>query len=469
LLEVRPGAYHDSVSLLQVSRAATEVEGVESAMVAMATPLNLDLLAGMGFDIRGLDAGPNDMVIAVRATAEGAARAREEVDRALASVGRAAGGSGAAAGAPPARTTGSAARRTDLDVALVSVPGEHAFVEAMDALRSGLHVMVFSDNVPIEQEVALKAEAARRGLLVMGPDCGTAIVGGVGLGFANVVRPGPIGLVAASGTGLQQLCCLLDDAGAGVSHALGVGGRDLSAEVGGASTLAALAALDADERTGLVVVVSKPPDAAVARRVREAAEACATPVVVAFVGRGQRDLTSVAGEALAALGRAVPTPRSWPAPERGPGPWHSVRGLFAGGTLCQEATAIVADGLGADPVMADFGDDAYTRTRPHPMIDNTLRLEGIAAEAGRGEAAVLLLDVVLGHGAHPDPASELAPALASAVAAGLATVVSLCATAGDPQDRERQAEAFVTAGASVHSSNAEAAREAVALLRGADR
>jgi len=490
-VEVRRGTYHDSVALMVVSRTAGDVEGVEAALVAMATELNLSLLADLGFNAAAFaGAGANDLVLAFRA-ADGAAleAARAAADAALASARKPAGGGGFGEAAP-ARTLGAAARRGDASLALVSVPGEHAFVEAMDALRSGLSVMVFSDNVPVEQEVALKAEAERRGLLVMGPDCGTAVVGGVGLGFANVVRPGPVGIVAASGTGAQQLCCLLDAADVGVRHVLGVGGRDLSAAVGGASTLLALEALDADPATAVIVLVSKPPDEAVADRVRQAAEACATPVVLGFVGPRGRDLTATAAEVAGLLGRPAPEPRWWPAPEERTGRYPFLRGLFAGGTLCDEAMTIAAAELGpiasniplepswalpddlaaSGHAMIDFGDDALTRGRPHPMIDHRLRLDRIAAEARDPSAGVLLLDVVLGHGAHPDPAEELAPALSGALrtardAGGdLTAVVSLCGTRDDPQGLHRQAEAFRDAGASVHLSNAAAARKAVELF-----
>lgn len=286
-LEMRRGAYHDSVVLMAVSRAAADVEGVEAALVAMATDLNLSLLDGMGFSAAEVgEAGPDDLVIAVSAEGDDALQsARAAIEAALAARPRTAGTEGLSPAAPP-RTVASAAGRGAHRLALISVPGASAFVEAMDALRAGLHVMVFSDNVPIDQEVALKQEAARRGLLVMGPDCGTAIVGGVGLGFANVVRPGSVGIVGASGTGTQQLCCLLNGADVGVRHALGVGGRDLSEDVGGISTLAALQALDADPAIEVIVVVSKPPAPAVAERVRRAARACTTPVVLALLGRG---------------------------------------------------------------------------------------------------------------------------------------------------------------------------------------
>ncbi len=487
-LEVRRGAYADSVSLMQVSRRVGDVAGVDKALVAMGTELNLDLLAGMGF--AAADAGPNDLVVAIRADGDEVVQAAlAELDAALA----ASRGSGADAGGfgdgPPPRTVRDAASRfADADLALISVPGEHAYVEALDALRAGLHVMVFSDNVSLDAEVALKTEADARGLLVMGPDAGTAIVSGVGLGFANVVQPGPVGVVAASGTGAQQLTCLLDDAGIGVSHVLGVGGRDLGAAVAGRATLQALRALDADPATEVIVVLSKPPDVSVGRRIREVAASLTTPVVFALLGPGQPDLTDAARTVAERLDRPFEGPRYVPATSPREGNYTELRGLFAGGTLCQEATLLAAGALdgpvasnvslpgvgtllqGLDTsghVLVDLGEDEFTRGRPHPMIDQSLRIDRIAAEARREGGRVLLLDVVLGHGAHPDPAAELAPAIEDAIATGagdLAVVVSLCGSAGDPQDRDRQAAALVRAGASVHRSNAAAARAAIELI-----
>jgi FdrA protein len=489
VVEARSGFYQDSVSLMQVSRRVSLVKGVEAALVAMATELNLDMLGQMGFTVP-TGTRPDDLVIAVRAVDEASlARAQAELEQALA--GSRAGEQQGRPDVTPARTVLSAARRRPATIALISVPGPYAFVEAMDALDAGLNVMIFSDNVTLEQEVALKEEARRRGLLVMGPDCGTAIVGGIGFGFANVVESGPVGIVAASGTGAQQLCCLLDHAGVGISHVLGVGGRDLSARVAGRSTLQALEALDSDVATELIVVVSKAPDQAVVDRVTTAAEALSTPVVLAPVGPGHRDLTEVAAGVAGGMGRPA---RPWfrldgPAE---PTPAGSLRGLYVGGTLCQEAMAIAMPVLGAiasnvpfepaqalvdgEPwtghVMVDFGDDRLTRGRAHPMIDPSLRLARLADAGADPTCSVVLLDVVLGHGAEEDPAAGLAPAIAHArrVAAGggrdLAVVVSLCGTRSDAQDFERQAAALHRAGASVHLSNADAARRAVALAKG---
>ncbi len=482
-VEVRTGVYADSVTLLQVSKAVAAADGVEAAQVAMATDLNLEVIRRMGFDVPA-GAGPNDLVVAVRATGDEALAAADAVlARELAGGGR-----GAAPGidaAVRARTTGAAARAGGGTLALISVPGRHALAEALDALDAGLDVLVFSDNVPVEHEVLLKDRAAERDLLVMGPDCGTAVVAGVGLGFANVVRPGPVGLVAASGTGAQQLMALLDGAGVGVRHCLGVGGRDLSAAVGGRSARRALALLDADPGVELVVLVSKPPAPEVEASLADVAAGLATPVHTALLGAGRPDLTAVAEQVVRALGLPWQEPQSWPAPGERTGPYRRLVGAFSGGTLCDEAMLLAAAVLGpvasniplagaphvgADDdvpghLFVDFGDDELTRGRPHPMIDNSLRAEWMARQARVD--AVVLLDVVLGHGAHPDPASELAPVVASAVAAGAAVVVSLCGTRGDPQGLERQASALQGAGASVHLSNAAATRAALALIGGA--
>ena len=482
VVHVEPGRYHDSVTLMRASAAAAALVGVATVVAAMATELNRGLLAEAGFPRPA--AGPDDLVVAIRAEGEeAAAAARAAVDRALTERRPAAGGGGAAA-VGPLTVESAAARAPEAGVVVVSVPGAHAYVEAAAALRAGRHVMVFSDGVDLAAEVALKDEAARRGRLVMGPDCGTAILGGVGLGFANVVEPGPVGLVAASGTGAQQVCCLLDGAGIGVRHVVGVGGRDLSAAVGAASTLPALAALDADPAVEVIAVVGKPPDPEVADAVAAAAGRCRTPVVLALVGPGRPTLTDAAAEVAAVLGVPFPAPRAWPGPDLSPRP-GPVLGLFSGGTDAAEALVVLEDRLGpvrsnvpTDPArrigpdddpagghaVLDLGDDELTAGRPHPMIDPAAVADRlVAAAAGPGGPGVVVLDVVLGHGAHPDPAAVLAPAAAKARGAGVAVVAALVGSAGDPQGLDRQAEALVAAGAAVDTSNAGAAGRAAEL------
>jgi FdrA protein len=480
-IEVRRGSYVDSVALMQVSRRVSALDGVTSALVAMATELNLELAAGMGFELP--PASPNEMVVAVEAGSEEAvAAAVAEVDAALAESSRpAATGFGSA---PAPVTVAAAAARSQASVALISTPGRYAFADAVDAVDAGLHTMVFSDNVPLAQEVALKEYADAAGVLVMGPDCGTAVVGGVGLGFANVVRPGPVGLVAASGTGAQHLMALLDGAGVGISHCLGVGGRDLSSEVGGRSTHRALDLLADDDATELVVVVSKPPADSVAAGVRRHADTIGKQVVFGLLGPGLPDLTATARAVVESLGGTWTAPEHWTGEVRTARPGGFLRGLFTGGTLCDEAMLVatgplgpVASNIPLQPAwalgddlrsdghtMIDFGDDRLTEGRPHPMIDGSARTERLVAEVADPATGVVLLDVVLGHGAAADPAAELVGPVREAVHAGVPVVATVVGTRDDPQGLRAQVAKLNDAGAWVFLSNAAAARTAVDLL-----
>lgn len=481
-VEVRKGTYSDSVTLMQVSQQLNARPDVTAALVAMATGLNLEMLADMGFEPPA-DATPNDLVVALELADE---HAEESVLGALDELltnqrRRSSDAPGGGAPAPPTIT--AATRRAAATLALVSTPGRVAVLDAADALASGLDVMLFSDNVPLEHEIALKELAAQLRRLVMGPDCGTAVVDGVGLGFANVVRPGPVGMVAASGTGAQQLLALLDGCNVGVSACLGVGGRDLSADVGGRSTLAALDRLAADDTVTAIVVVSKPPAAEVADLVTQHAKSLAKPVVLGYLGPGRPDLTATAADVVRTVGATWRRPRSWGEPRRTSSSDGFLRGLFSGGTLCDEAMLIAADPLGElasniplaghrelgedlvsrGHTFIDFGDDKLTAGRPHPMIDPSLRAQRLEAELHDPECGAVLLDVVLGYGAHPDPAADLAPLIA---AADKPVVVSLIGTRDDPQGLEATAKRLAGAGAVVHASNAAAAREAVSLVSG---
>src|SRR5215213_8526074 len=384
-VQVRSGVYADSVRLMQVSRDVGGRAGVTAVLVAMATPLNLDLAASMGLAPDG-EPSPDQLLVAIRAEDDDAlAAAVAAVDTALGERERAAG----PAQTVPLRTVG--AGLADLPpeppaLAIVSVPGRYAVAEAADAIAAGRSVLVFSDGVPVEHEVLLKRAAHDAGVLVMGPDCGTAIVSGVALGFANVVRRGPVGLVAASGTGAQQVSCLLDAAGVGVSHVLGVGGRDLSEAVGGLATLDALGMLDADPATERVLLVSKPPAPSVASAVAEAAAELSVPVRSAALSPEDPDLTAAVEGLLADMGVAVP---EWPSRgvSRPAAPGAVLKGFYAGGTLADEAMLLAAPVLGdvrsntplrpeldlgtdlsaPGHVVVDFGDDALTAGRAHPM------------------------------------------------------------------------------------------------------
>jgi FdrA protein len=472
--------YADSVRLMGVARGIRGREGVEACEVAMGTAANLEALAALGVTV---DAGPGDVVIAVRA-GDGGVRAAALADAEAGLTGPSApAGGGDAAEERPRTLTAAVAAAGGANVALVSVPGEYATLESHRALGAGLHVFLFSDHVSLEDEVALKRRGEREGLLVMGPGCGTAMLGGVGLGFMNVVRRGPVGIVAAAGTGAQEAACLLEAAGAGVSQIVGVGGRDLSAEVGGIMFRQGMRMLAEDPATETLLLVSKPPAPEVVRGLADAVPP-GVRVLAAFVGwEGgpapfEVHATLEAG-AYAAAGVAPPAP---PAPPDD-APWRAARGrallaLYSGGSLAHEALTILEPALGAvagnvahhpgdgPNTVLDLGEEEYTRGRPHPMVDLTVRLE-MLERAGRDEGVgCVLLDVVLGHGAHPDPASELAPALA-ALTGRIPVVAHVCGTAADPQDLHRQETRLREAGVLTCASNAAAARLAAAAVTGA--
>ena len=459
---VRPNTYLDSLTLLQVSSRVAGLPGVVDASLVMGTPLNQEVLRDSGLLADSLSAGPNDLVLAVRAADPAAAEAAlQAAERLLAADRRPRTDVGTGAEEPPRSLRGAHRRAADANLAVISVPGPFAAAQAHQALAEGLHVFLFSDNVPLDDEVALKQRASAAGLLVMGPDCGTAIINGVGLGFANVVRRGNVGLVGASGTGLQEVSVLLHQAGLGVSSALGTGSRDLHAAVGGLTTLHALRLLAADRATSTILLVSKPPAAEVARRVLEAAAETGKPVVACLLGvelappDGVRLAATLAEAAALAAGQPSLACRIEPRAASG----SMIAGLFCGGTLAEEADLILRD---VPHTVEDFGADRYTQGRLHPMLDPTLRNQAILDAAARPEVQVLLLDVILGHGAHPDPAGVLAPIIRQArrQRPNLRVLVHLLGTDLDPQPLPDQQRKLAEAGAELYPSNAAAAHAA---------
>ncbi|MBF8289269.1 MAG: YahF/FdrA-like protein [Chloroflexi bacterium] len=491
-------SYRDSVELMRIAAELEGMAGVTRAGLVMATKANCEVLTEAGLFVDAVaGAGPNDLVVALASDDPDAAMAA--LDRAAARLAGAGDGAGAAATTRTQWRTiaEGAAGLGGADLALISTPGGYATAEALKALKRGINVFLFSDNVPIEDEIELKTLAVERGLLLMGPDCGTAILDGVPLGFANAVRRGDIGLIGASGTGLQQVSSLIDRAGAGVSQTVGVGGRDLDARVGGLMMLAALRRLEADPGTRVIVLVSKPPADEVARRVLGAAGAIATPVVVNFLGgepesvRQHGLVPAATFEAAAAAavalsrGEQLPTPSSTVARSDAttaaaallkPGQ-SRIRGLYAGGSLAGEAKLVLKATLGAaaarDHEVIDLGDDEYTVGRPHPMIDPRLRNERIVEVAGDPSTAIVLLDVVIGYGAHPDPAGALVPAIeearlvASRAGRSLTFVASVCGTDADSQGRTAQEARLASAGVLLAPSNAQAAAIAAAIIQAA--
>ena len=505
---VLPNLYKDSVTLMQVAARLREREGIEQASCLMGTPANLAQLGDAGLTVDAKPS-PSDLLVVVRGEAAACDAALDAAKELLQSAGS--GGTGGSAEfVMPLTSLAAAFEQTpDADLALISVPGDYAAAEAMKALALGLHVMLFSDNVPIAEEKAIKQRAREKGLLVMGPDCGTAIINGVPLGFANVVRRGDIGLVAASGTGLQEVTCRIHNLGGGVSQALGTGGRDLKEEIGGITMLHGLHALVEDTRTRVIVLISKPPAPAIAREMLRAAAAAGKPVVVHFLGAAPDEIRRAglyaalslrhAGDMAVALARKASPPLAAPAPPElevaaidklaatMASSQRAVRALFTGGTFCYEAQlAFLARGLacrsnapahGAGAfdghfdghVFLDLGDDDYTRGRPHPMIDPSLRNDAIRAQGTDPNVAALLFDVVLGYGSHENPAGDLSRALreAAALASGMGRSIALighvCGTDGDPQNRAEQAAQLRAAGAMLATSNIEAATLAAHL------
>jgi FdrA protein len=503
-VEIRSGAYYDSVILMQLQRSLAEQPGVIDAGVVMGTEANKDLLAQS--DLLAPEtsaAGPDDMVVVVRADDEAKAQAAlEQVDELLTRRRQ-----GGVDEAYHPKTIETAAKMLPAaQWVLISVPGRYAAGVSRQALELGKHVFLYSDNVSLDDEIDLKRIAAEKGLLVMGPDCGTAIVNGVGLGFANKVRRGPIGMVAASGTGLQQVSVRIHQMGSGLTHAFGTGGRDLSATVKAVTAHQALDLLSNDPETHVIVLVSKPPSAQVADSLVEAARLVTKPVVVDFIGYATPvrrvdnvffattfDETAELAVNLAGAEAEAHALREINVERFAPGQRY-LRGLFSGGTLAYEALLILDDYLPAvysnaplnkdyrlvdslisqENTIVDLGEDEFTVGRLHPMMDNDLRIRRLEVEANDPQVAVVLLDVVLGYGAHPDPAGELAPAIVKARTAAesagryLEVVAVVCGTDEDPQGMDNQITQLEESGARVETSNDVAARFVGNLVRALD-
>jgi FdrA protein len=498
-----PNLYKDSVSLMTVTVQVTDVPGITTGSVVMASATNVENLAQAG--LGEFDVKPNDLVVAVSGTEEACGQALELADSLLSKAAGSGTDDDATAKAPVTSIQMAEAADPDLNLALISVPGDYAAAEAMKALRLGMDVMVFSDNVTPGAELAIKTFAREADLMVMGPDCGTSIINGIPLGFANVVRRGPIGVVGASGTGTQEVTVRIHQVGSGVSQALGTGGHDLAEAIGGISMLHGLAALDGDRDTKVIVLVSKPPAEAVAAKVLAAAEASAKPVVVIFLGAdpaavtrngvyGAAYLAEAADMAAALAGGGTPSAGELTISDHMRNTLRQkasamtpaqqfVRGIFSGGTFCFEAQLVhrgqgirahsntpvdgnakLADiATSVENTIIDMGDDDFTQGRPHPMIDPTLRDSRIRDEIADATTAVVLFDVVLGYGSAADPIAGLLPVLEETGHA-VTFIGYVCGTDLDPQDREQVVSRLQSAGVLVASSNAEAAAWSAALI-----
>jgi len=451
LNRVERGRYLDSVALMRLSRRLSALPGVEEASLMIGSPSNKALLREAGLlAAEGEQAGANDLVVALRASDERLGRdalqsalilERNEV---------------ASETLPRVRSLASALEvLPHANLALISVPGEFATAEARKALNAGLHALVFSSGVPLEDERALKLLAREKRLLLMGPDCGTAIIAGTPLAFANAVPRGDIGLISASGTGLQEVSCLLARMGKGVSHGIGVGGRDLDERVGALATLDAIDALEQDPGTATIVLISKPPAPRVAEQVLQRLARCRKKTVACFLGLDKPGLApTLRAAAEMAAGAKVSDEQFSKNKAKG-----RVRGLYCGGTLCSEAELIFRRRGLKGHTFIDLGDDKYTRGRPHPMIDPEIRNAHVAAAAADPAVGVILLDMVLGYGAHADPAGVLLSAKINKT-----ILASVTGTDDDPQVRARQVARLREAGVIVAPSNAHAAEFAASLI-----
>lgn len=482
------GAYHDSAVLMQLQQALLAQNGVQEAGAVMATPANKILLREAGLHTEQMQtAQADDLLVVVKAESRPAAiRALNQVQDILVRQQSRAAGEYRPKSLAYALNLRPAARWV-----LVSVPGEYAAAVARRALDLERNVFLYSDNVPLSEELDLKRQARKQNLIVMGPDCGTAMIEGIGLGFANRVRRGPVGLVGASGTGLQQMASLLHAYGTGVSQVFGCGGRDLSADIGGITTLQCLDRMESDPETLVRVLVSKPPDPQIAQRIMAHLASQHTPTIVLFLGQSPQpnpsfspaqtvwQAHSLDHAAVLACSRLAwrNVPETRPAAGEPPLPkgrkW--LRGLFAGGTLASETAILLArhglavashmdqDHAPAAPRVPaqeghgiwDLGADEFTRGRLHPMQDNQLRIQHLLQAARHPETAIILFDLVLGYGAHADPATEFAQAIRSFQSEPadsrpqfLAVVIG---TDADPQGLARQTVILEEAGVQVFS------------------
>ena len=491
---LKKGCFQDSVSLMLISRQLSNGDAVEEVSVMMGTPANKSLLESTGlWHPLFVEATPNDICVAIRPTDDSGNVADEiaqQLNEALASVAQASSGGKRLDVARRWQT--ALAKQPEANLALISVAGDYAADLADEALDHGLNVMMFSDNVPVESEVALKHKAASKGLLVMGPDCGTAMVAGSPLAFANVLPKGPIGIVGASGTGIQELASQVCLSGQGITHAIGLGGRDLSAQVGGASALSALKMMENDQETEVVAFVSKPPAPEVEQKVIQAMRGMSKPVVALFLGTRQakaREGNVFFAKSLAEAGRLSAMLAN--VRQNVPGCNHTagknILGLYTGGTLAAEAAMLTAEQLGlkvddkheqgvmlndSGHLIIDLGDDHYTVGRPHPMIDPTTRTLEIEKRAADETVGVLLLDVVIGYGATADPAAALVDAVESVKSkrqSPLHVIATVTGTQEDPQQRSEQIDKLVAAGVAVVNTLEEAVLLSEALIEQQER
>lgn len=500
---VKQGIYQDSVALMQISKYIGALPGVLKASVMMGTPHNKNVLLESGlYDDNVKEAQTTDMIISIQAdTKEALEAAIKAAENELEGQGDSNQHSKGSCEELKITTISNGLEvMNDAKMAVISVPGLYAAAEALKALKNGLNVFLFSDNVSLEEEISIKRFAHERGLIVMGPDCGTAMVGGVPLGFSNMVNSGRIGVAGASGTGTQEVMCLIDKWGGGVSQVFGTGGRDISEEVGGITMMDILSNLSQDPNTDVIAVISKPPSPSVANKITSLLENASKPAVVCLLGSCEQDYVNDNIYYVGTLEKAAEVAVKL---EKGEKIQLNVkeeeevfslskntkylRGLFSGGSLAEEALCIsskmvspiysnlkgtnnltdINESIGH--TIIDMGDDEFTIGRPHPMIEYSYRIERLKQEAADENTGVIIMDVVLGYGAHPDPSEELVPVITEILRdeenKDLKIVINIVGTDKDPQNIKVQIEKFKSAGAIIGETNAQAIMLAIEQLK----
>ncbi len=505
---IRENAYYDSVTLMIITREVKKIEGVKEVIVGMGTELNRELAGDLNLLIPELEKiTPNDLFISLDCIEDNIAQ------KAFALVNELLNKKKVESEAYQPSTFESAIKyMPDANLVLISLPGKYAAREVKKALLDDRHVMLFSDNVTLEEEIELKNLAKERGLLMMGPDCGTAIINHVALAFANVIKKGPIGIVGASGTGIQEITVILDKLGVGVSQVIGTGGRDLNKEVGGIMMIEGIKALQHDSLTEVIVLISKPPDKEIARKVLSMLKEGKKPSVVCFIGGDPeliKDHGFIPGLSLEDTAyKAVAVVKGMPTEDftgfsmkdidkiiQGEAKklnkeQRYIRGLYTGGTLCDEAMIILSVVIGDiysniplkpegklsdinrsyKHTFIDLGEDEFTRGRPHPMIDPSTRQERILSEAKDKKVAIILIDFILGFGSNPDPVGEMisyirkAREITAQDGRYVCIISSVCGTEGDPQNLIEQEKKLREEGVIVMPSNAQAVRLAAEIV-----
>lgn len=495
---VKKGSYHDSVVLMLLTNQISTIEGVKKVSIMMATPANKDIYRQSGLATEELEAASaNDLVIVADVDDDSLLNTIEdEMEKFFQKQSTE---SNEKKGAESVKSWEKAlAKQPDANLAVISIPGAYAALEADRALDEGLNVFMFSDNVTLEDEVSLKKKAHEKGLAVMGPDCGTGIIQSVPIAFTNNVAPGSIGIIGASGTGIQELTTIIDRLGEGVTNAIGIGGRDLNAAVGGITMMDMIDAMEDDDAVKVLVIVSKPPAKEVRDKIAARLSNFSKPIVTLFVGEkpeyheenfyhaytldeaARLAVGLVRGEEIPEASVDVDESQFYKAEDK-----KTIKAYYSGGTLANEAAMLIKDAMDVKVppediegymlqldgnVVVDLGDDAYTQGKPHPMIDPAKRIECMQEAVDDESTGAVLFDIMLGYGSHADMAGALLPTIKELMAKAESQgrkvffVATVCGTRRDFQGYDEAVNKLKDAGVIVCENNKLACRTAIRAI-----